>query len=67
MVSPRTIRNGEHGNSRGEAVREPDRGIIRRASGFEGDRPWRLDVIKTRLVDEDQALLETTHVVPPTL
>lgn len=41
---------GEHDNSSGEAVREPDSGIILRARGVEGDRPWRLDVVATRLL-----------------
>jgi hypothetical protein len=58
---------GQHDNSRGEAVRAPDSGIILRASGVEGDRPWRLDVVATRLLEEAQVLLEPTHVVPPTL
>lgn len=57
---------GEHDNSRGEALREPDSGIILRASGIEGDRPWRLNVVATRLLDDNQALLEPTHVAPPT-
>jgi hypothetical protein len=41
--------------------------LIERASGVEGNRQWRLDVIATRLLEEAQVLLEPTHVAPPTL
>jgi hypothetical protein len=58
---------GGQDNIRGEAVRAPDSGIILQASGVEGDRPWRLDVSETRLLEGAQVLLEPTHVVPPTL
>ena len=58
---------GEHDGSRGEAVRAPDSGIILRASGVEGDRSWRLEVVATRLLEEAQELLEPRNVAPPTL
>jgi hypothetical protein len=58
---------GEHDNSRGEAVRAPDSGIILRASGVEGTNPWRLEVVATRLLEEAQVLLEPMNVAPPTL
>lgn len=58
---------GEHDDSRGEAVRAPDSGIILRASGVEGANPWRLEVLATRLLDGSQGLLEPTNVSPPTL
>jgi hypothetical protein len=48
-------------------VRAPDSEIILRASGVEGERRWRLDVLATRLLEGAQMLLERTHVVPPTL
>lgn len=56
---------GEHDNSRGVAVREPESGIALRASGVEANRPWSLDVLASRLLHDDQALLEPTHVASP--
>lgn len=56
---------GEHDNSRGEVLREPETGIILRASGIEGASPWRLDVVETHLVGDEQ-LLNPSHVAPPT-
>lgn len=58
---------GEHDNSRGEAVRAPDSGIILRASGVEGANPWRLEVVASRLLEGTQMLLDPTDVSPPTL
>ena len=58
---------GEHDNSRGAAVREPHSGIILRASGLQGTRPWKLEVRATRLLKEAQGLLKPMNVAPPTL
>ena len=58
---------GEHDNSRGAAVREPDSGIILRASGLQGTSPWKLEVLATQLLEEAQGLLKAVNVAPPTL
>lgn len=58
---------GDHDNSRGEAIRAPDSGIILRASGVEGAHPWRLEVVASRLLDEAQMLLDPGDAAPPTL
>lgn len=55
----------EHDNSRCEAVRAPDTGIILRASGVEGASRWKFSVIAIRLLDDDHRLLEPVDVTPP--
>lgn len=58
--------NSEHDTSRGQALRDPASGIIVKASGTRRS-PWRLDVKETRLITEDQDLLEPIHLPPPNI
>jgi hypothetical protein len=48
-------------------VRAPDSGIILRASGVEGTKPWRLEVVAAQLLEEAESLLEPTDISPPAL
>lgn len=59
--------DGEHDDVRGQVVRDPDSGIVLRASGVTGDRSWRLDVVATRQLHDAPALLGPGDVTPPTL
>ena len=55
---------GEHDDSRGEALCAPDSGIVLRASGVEGVRRWRLEVVAARVLEADRSLLEPADVEP---
>lgn len=61
---------GEHDRSRAEVVRAEETGIIVRASGVEGTRPWQLEAMTTLVVAGGAArlLLEPADIeIPPIL